>query len=49
VCRGLRPRYGTGLLSNCADRARREEQARYGFEGPVDVIIYSHEVGPGQA
>jgi epoxide hydrolase-like predicted phosphatase len=41
----LRPRYRTGLLSNSADGAPREEQARYGFEGLFDVIIYSHEVG----
>jgi epoxide hydrolase-like predicted phosphatase len=41
----LRPRYRTGLLSNSADGARREEQARYGFEGQFDVIIYSHEAG----
>lgn len=41
----LRPRYATAILSNSADGARREEQARYGFEGLVDTIIYSHEVG----
>ncbi|MGH3276507.1 MAG: HAD-IA family hydrolase [Streptosporangiaceae bacterium] len=41
----LRPRYLTGLLSNSADGARREEQARYGFEDRFDVIMYSHEVG----
>ncbi len=41
----LRPGYRTGLLSNSADGARREEQARFGFEELFDVIIYSHEVG----
>ncbi len=43
--RGLRPAYTTGIISNSADGARREEQARYGFEQLVDEIIYSHEVG----
>lgn len=43
--RGLRPRVTTAILSNSADGARREEQARYGFEQLVDVILYSHEVG----
>jgi FMN phosphatase YigB (HAD superfamily) len=42
---GLRPGYTTGILSNSADGARREEQRRYGFEQLVDVIVYSHEVG----
>ncbi|HVQ92431.1 MAG TPA: HAD-IA family hydrolase [Mycobacteriales bacterium] len=41
----LRPRYLTAILSNSADGARREEQARYGFADLVDTIIYSHEVG----
>ena len=41
----LRPAYRTGIISNSADGARREEQARYDFEGLVDVVIYSHEVG----
>jgi epoxide hydrolase-like predicted phosphatase len=41
----LRPQFRTGLLSNSADGARREEQARYGFEELFDVILYSHEVG----
>jgi epoxide hydrolase-like predicted phosphatase len=41
----LRPAYTTGILSNSADGARREEQRRYGFEQLVDVIVYSHEVG----
>ena len=40
----LRPSYKTGILSNSADGARREEQRRYGFEQLVDVIVYSHEV-----
>ncbi len=43
--RGLRPAYLTGIISNSADGARREEQARYGFEQLVDDIVYSHEVG----
>ena len=42
---GLRPRVRTGILSNSGDGARREEQARYGFEQLFDVIIYSHEAG----
>ena len=41
----LRPRYATAILSNSADGARREEQARFGLEDLVDTIIYSHEVG----
>jgi epoxide hydrolase-like predicted phosphatase len=48
LCRyaaSLRPRYSTAILSNSTDGARREEQARYGFEQLVDVVIYSHEVG----
>ena len=43
--RGLRPAYTTGIISNSADGARREEQARWGFEELVDTIVYSHEVG----
>ncbi len=43
--RGLRPAYITGIISNSADGARREEQARWGFEDLVDHIVYSHEVG----
>jgi epoxide hydrolase-like predicted phosphatase len=43
--RGLRDRCRTGILSNSADGARREEQRRYGFEQLVDEIVYSHEVG----
>lgn len=43
--RGLRPRVRTALLSNSADGARREEQARYGLPDLVDVTVYSHEVG----
>lgn len=41
----LRPRFRTAILSNSADGARREEQARYSFADLFDVIIYSHEVG----
>ena len=41
----LRPAYRTGIISNSADGARREEQGRYGFEQLVDDIVYSHEVG----
>lgn len=41
----LRPRFRTGILSNSVDGARREEQARYGFEQLVDVVVYSHEAG----
>jgi epoxide hydrolase-like predicted phosphatase len=41
----LRPRYVTAILSNSADGARREEQARYSFAELFDIIIYSHEVG----
>jgi HAD superfamily hydrolase (TIGR01509 family) len=43
--RGLRPRVKTGILSNSADGARREEAHRYGFPELVDDIVYSHEVG----
>ena len=41
----LRPRFSTAILSNSADGARREEEARYSFSELIDVIIYSHEVG----
>jgi putative hydrolase of the HAD superfamily len=41
----LRPRLRTAILSNSADGARREEQARFGFAPEFDPIIYSHEVG----
>jgi putative hydrolase of the HAD superfamily len=41
----LRPAYRTAILSNSSDGARREEEARYGFEQLVDEIVYSHEVG----
>lgn len=41
----LRPTYTTGILSNSADGARREEQRRHGFLDLVDVVVYSHEVG----
>lgn len=44
-CRGLRPRYRTGILSNSFVGAREREQAAYGFEDLVDDIVYSHEVG----
>jgi epoxide hydrolase-like predicted phosphatase len=42
---GLRPRYRTGILSNSVDGARREEEARFGLEQLVDVVVYSHEIG----
>jgi epoxide hydrolase-like predicted phosphatase len=41
----LRPRYATTILSDAIGGARREYQARFGFEQLVDVIIYSCEVG----
>jgi len=41
----LRPRCSTAILSNAIDGARREYQARFGFEQLVDVIIYSCEAG----
>ena len=41
----LRPRYRSAILSNSAAGARREEQARFGFDQLVDVIVYSDEVG----
>jgi epoxide hydrolase-like predicted phosphatase len=43
--RGLRPRVRTGIVSNSADGARREETRRYAFPDLVDDILYSHEVG----
>jgi epoxide hydrolase-like predicted phosphatase len=43
--RRLRRRYSTGILSNSFVGAREREQAAYGFEDLVDVIIYSHECG----
>ena len=43
--RRLRPRYRTGILSNSFVGAREREQAAYGFEDLVDVIVYSHECG----
>jgi epoxide hydrolase-like predicted phosphatase len=43
--RRLRPRYRTGIVSNSFVGAREREQAAYGFENLVDVIIYSHECG----
>jgi len=42
---GLRPQYKTGILSNSFAGARKREQAAYGFEDMVDVMVYSHEVG----
>ncbi len=42
---GLRPRYQTAILSNSVAGARRQEQARFGFEQLVDVIVYSDEAG----
>jgi epoxide hydrolase-like predicted phosphatase len=41
----LRPDYTTGILSNSADGARREEQRRHQLADLVDHIVYSHEVG----
>jgi putative hydrolase of the HAD superfamily len=41
----LRPRFNTAILSDAIDGARGWNQARYGFEQLVDVIIYSYEVG----
>jgi len=43
--RGLRPRLKTGIVSNSADGARREETRRYAFPDLVDDIVYSHDVG----
>ncbi len=43
--RSLRPSYVTAILSNSADGARREEQARHNFAAVFDPIIYSHEAG----
>jgi putative hydrolase of the HAD superfamily len=43
--RRLRPLYRTGIISNSFVGARKREQAVYGFEDLVDVIIYSHECG----
>jgi HAD superfamily hydrolase (TIGR01509 family) len=41
----LRPRYRTAILSNSADGARREENARYQFAESYDPVLYSHEIG----
>jgi HAD superfamily hydrolase (TIGR01509 family) len=41
----LRPRCLTAILSNSADGARREEQARYRFAESYDPVLYSHEIG----
>jgi putative hydrolase of the HAD superfamily len=43
--RRLRPRYRTAILSNAAAGGRREEQARYRFDGIADVVVYSYVVG----
>ena len=43
--RGLRPRIKTGIVSNSADGARREETRRYVFPDLFDDKVYSHEVG----
>ena len=43
--RQLRPRYKTGILSNSGVGAREREQAAYGYEDWMDVLVYSHEVG----
>jgi epoxide hydrolase-like predicted phosphatase len=43
--RRLRSHYRVAILSNSADGARREEEARYGFSRVFDPIVYSHEVG----
>lgn len=42
---GLRPRHRTALLSNSFVGAREREEARYGFDRLVDVVVYSHEAG----
>jgi epoxide hydrolase-like predicted phosphatase len=43
--RALRPRLRTGIISNSADGARREDGHRYRLPELVDDVIYSHEVG----
>ena len=43
--RSLRPRLATGILSNSADGARREEARRHRLPELVDDVVYSHEVG----
>ena len=43
--RTLRGRVRTGIVSNSADGARREESRRYGFPDLVDDNVYSNEVG----
>lgn len=43
--RDLRSRVRTGILSNSADGARREEGRRHRLPDLVDVVVYSHEVG----
>ena len=44
-CRGLRPRYRTGILSNSFVGARERELAAYHFDEITDDLVYSHEVG----
>jgi epoxide hydrolase-like predicted phosphatase len=44
-CRGLRPRYRTGIISNSFVGATSREQERYRFDEITDLIVYSHEVG----
>ena len=41
----LRPRCRTGIHSNSADGARRDEDARYRFADSYDPVLYSHEIG----
>ena len=43
--RTLRRLVRTGIVSNSADGARREESRRYGFPDLVDDNVYSNEVG----
>ncbi len=44
LCR-IRAEHRTGILSDSFAGAREREQAACGFEGLVDEIVYSHEVG----
>lgn len=41
----LRARCRTAIISNSFVGAREREQARYGFAGLCEDIVYSHEVG----
>lgn len=43
--RGLHGRLGLAILSNSADGAREEEEARFGFSELFHPIFYSHEIG----